>query len=100
MFPSGVGKAFALEGSIHPDVSAGGAENPVTLTDGVQGPNHPQLISRGADVLKRAVVNGCAGANGSNGFISNNRTTSVAIETYDDLLPSAPMCRFPPEGGC
>lgn len=89
-FPLGLGKTFTMEGSIHTDVSAGvgqglkgTGENQAPLTEGVQGLTHPQLISRGADMMeeiKRVVSNGSIGANGSNGLTSTNRTTSGSTE--------------------
>lgn len=88
--PGVMGKTFTMEGSIHTDVSAGvgqglkgTGDNTGTLTDGVPGLTHPQLISRGADMMeemKRAVPNGSNGANGSNGLSGTNRTTSGSTE--------------------
>lgn len=85
--PGVMGKTFTMEGSIHTDVSAGvgqgikgTAENTANLTEGVPGLTHPQLISRGADMMeemKRVVPNGSSGSNGSNG---TNRNTSGSTE--------------------
>lgn len=88
--PGVMGKTFTMEGSIHSDVSAGvgqglkgTGENPPTLTEGVPGLTHPQLVSRGADTMeemKRAVPNGANGANGSSGPPGTNRNTSGSTE--------------------
>lgn len=83
--PGVMGKTFTMEGSIHTDVSAGvgkgSGENTASLTEGVPGLTHPQLISRGAELMeemKRAVPNGSNGANGSNGL--SNRSSSGSTE--------------------
>ena len=78
-----MGKTFTMEGSIHTDVSTRvgqGLKGTGDNTEGVTGLTHPQLISRGADMMeemKRAVPNGSNGANGSNGL---SRTTSGSTE--------------------
>lgn len=80
-----MGKTFTMEGSIHTDASTGvgqglKGENPPTLTEGVPGLTHTQLISRGANVMeemKRAVPNGSNGASGQPGA---NRNTSGSTE--------------------
>lgn len=76
-------KKFTMEGSIHTDVSGGvgqglkgTADNSATMAEGVPSLTHPQLISRGLDVMeepKRAVLNGTSGANVS----SSNKTGST-----------------------
>lgn len=88
--PGVMGKTFTMEGSIHTDVSAGAGqglkgtgENTTPLTEGVPSLTHPQLISRGADMMeetKRAVPNGSGGANGSNGLSGTSRNTSGSTE--------------------
>lgn len=88
--PGVMGKTFTMESSIHADVSAGmgqglkgTGESTASLTEGVPGLAHPQLISRGADMMeemKRAVPNGSSGANGSNGLSGASRTTSGPTE--------------------
>lgn len=83
-----MGKTFTMEGSIHADVSAGSvqglkAENTTPLTEGVPSLTHPQLISRGADMMeeiKRAVPNGSSGANLSNGLSGAKRNTTGSTE--------------------
>lgn len=75
-----------MEGSVHTDASVGAGqglkgtgENTPTLAEGVPGLTHPQLISRGADMMedmKRVVSNGSNGANGSGA----NRNTSGSTE--------------------
>lgn len=80
-----MGKTFTMEGSIHTDVSGGmgqglkgTGENTASLTEGVPGLSHPELIPRGADMMeemKRAVPNG---SNGSNGL--SNRSSSGSTE--------------------
>ncbi len=85
--PGVLGKTFTMEGNIHTDVSAGvgqglkgNGENTVSLTEGVLGLTHPQLISRGADMMeemKRTVPNGSSGANGVSG---TNRNMSGSTE--------------------
>lgn len=85
--PGVMGKTFTMEGNIHTDVSAGvgqglkgTGENTASLTEGVTGLTHPQLISRGADMMeemKRAVPNGSNAANGSNGLSKRNSSGST-----------------------
>lgn len=80
--PGVMGKTFTMEGGIHEESSAGvgqglqdTGEDMASLTEGVPSLTHPQLISRGADMMeeiKRAVPNGSNGANGSNGLSSRN----------------------------
>lgn len=88
---SGVmGKTFTTEGSVHTDVCAGAGqglkcteEGTVTLTEGAPGLTHPQLISRGADIMEemnRALPNG---SNGSNGLPAPHRLSLVSTEKYD-----------------
>lgn len=99
--PGVLGKTFTMEGSIHTDVSAGvgqglkgTGENTTTLTEGVLGLSHPQLISRGADMMeemKRVVPNGSNGANGSNGLSGTNRNTSGSIEQKPISPPRTPV---------
>ncbi|KAE8285160.1 Roquin-2 [Larimichthys crocea] len=96
--PGVMGKTFTMEGSIHTDVSAGvgqgikgTAENTANLTEGVPGLTHPQLISRGADMMeemKRVVPNGSSGSNGSNG---TNRNTSGSTEQKPISPPRTPV---------
>lgn len=79
--PGVMGKTFTMEGGIHTDVPAGAGqglkvsgESTTPLTEGVPVLSHPQLISRGADMMeemKRAVPNGSGGANGSSGAKGN-----------------------------
>lgn len=79
-----------MEGGIHEELSAGvgqglqdTGEDMASLTEGVPCLTHPQLISRGADMMeeiKRAVPNGSNGANGSNGLSSRN---TGSTEKYD-----------------
>lgn len=88
--PGVMGKTFTMEGSIHADVSAGvgqglkgTVENTAPLTEGVPGLTHPQLISRGADMIeemKRVVPNGSGGANGSSVLSGANRIASGSTE--------------------
>uniref|UniRef100_A0AAX7U6T0 RING-type E3 ubiquitin transferase n=1 Tax=Astatotilapia calliptera TaxID=8154 RepID=A0AAX7U6T0_ASTCA len=69
----GMNKTFTMEGSIHSDVSGGvgqglkgNGDSTATMAEGVPSLNHPQLISRGLDVMeesKRAVPNGTSGPN-------------------------------------
>ncbi|XP_035463942.2 roquin-2 isoform X2 [Scophthalmus maximus] len=93
--PGVMGKTFTMEGSIHTDASAGvGQENTTPLTEGVPGLTHPQLISRGADMIdemKRVVPNGSSGANGSNGLPGTNRTTSRSTEQTPVSPPRTPV---------
>ncbi|XP_040914789.1 roquin-2 isoform X1 [Toxotes jaculatrix] len=99
--PGVMGKTFTMEGSIHTDVSAGvgqglkgTGDNTATLTEGVPGLTHPQLISRGADMIeemKRAVPNGSSGANGSNGLSGTNRTASGSTEQKPISPPRTPV---------
>ncbi|KAJ4926168.1 hypothetical protein JOQ06_008351 [Pogonophryne albipinna] len=80
--PGVMGKTFTMEGGNHEELSAGvgqglqdTGEDMASLTEGVPCLTHPQLISRGADMMeeiKRAVPNGSNGANGSNGLSSRN----------------------------
>ncbi|XP_062290860.1 roquin-2 [Scomber scombrus] len=92
--PGVMGKTFTMEGSIHTDVSAGvgqGLKGTGDNTEGIPGLTHPQLISRGADMMeemKRAVPNGSNGANGSNGLI---RTTSGSTEQKPTSPPRTPV---------
>lgn len=72
---------------MHTDVSSsvgqglqGAGDNANTLTDGVPCVTHPQLISRGADMMedmKRVVPNGTSAATGSNGLTGAKRNTST-----------------------
>ncbi|XP_019937489.2 roquin-2 isoform X1 [Paralichthys olivaceus] len=99
--PGVMGKTFTMEGSIHEDVSAGVVEglkgtgdNATTLTDGVPVLTHPQLITRGADMIeemKRVVPNGTSGANGCNGLPGTNRTMSGAMEQKPISPPRTPV---------
>lgn len=85
--PGVMGKTFTMEGSIHSDVSAGmgqglkgTGENTDSLTEGMPGLTHPQLISRGADMMEemnRAVPNGSNDAKGSNGLTTRNSSGST-----------------------
>ncbi|XP_071386414.1 roquin-2 isoform X1 [Centroberyx affinis] len=98
-----MGKTMTVEGSIHaPDVSVGvgqglkgtGENAGTPLTEGVPVLSHPQLISRGADMMeemKRAVPNGSNGANGSNGLSGSNRTTSGSMEQKPISPPRTPV---------
>uniref|UniRef100_A0A8C3G149 RING-type E3 ubiquitin transferase n=1 Tax=Cyclopterus lumpus TaxID=8103 RepID=A0A8C3G149_CYCLU len=75
--PGVMGKTFTMEGSIHTDVSTDmgqglkcTGDNADSLTEGVSSLTHPQLISRGADMMEemsRAAPNVSNAANGSNG---------------------------------
>uniref|UniRef100_A0A3P8WIQ2 RING-type E3 ubiquitin transferase n=1 Tax=Cynoglossus semilaevis TaxID=244447 RepID=A0A3P8WIQ2_CYNSE len=105
---SGVmGKTFTTEGSVHTDVCAGAGqglkgteEGTVTLTEGAPGLTHPQLISRGADIMEemnRALPNG---SNGSNGLPAPHRLSLVSTEkksispprtTVSSLSASSPL---------
>lgn len=87
--PGVMGKTFTMEGSIHTDVSVGvgpglkgTGENTASLTEGVPSMTHPQLISRGADMMEemKRVPNGSNGANGSNGLSGTNRNSSGSTE--------------------
>lgn len=99
--PGVMGKTFTMEGGIHSDASAGAGqglkgtgENTATLTEGVPALSHPQLISRGPDMMeemKRAVPNGSAGANGSNGLSGTNRSTSGSTEQKPISPPRTPV---------
>ncbi|KAM3873804.1 roquin-2 [Diretmus argenteus] len=92
-----MGKTLTGEGSIHPsDVSMGvgqglkgSGENAGSgLSDSVL--SHPQLISRGADMMeeiKRVVPNG---SNGSNGLSGTNRSTSGSMELKPVSPPRTP----------
>lgn len=81
-----MGKTFTMDGSIHADVSTGvgqGLKSTSDNTEGIPGLTHPQLISRGVDMIeemKRVVPNGSNGANGSNGLSSTIRTTTGSTE--------------------
>ncbi|XP_034752331.1 roquin-2 isoform X1 [Etheostoma cragini] len=85
--PGVMGKTFTMEGSIHSDVSAGmgqgldgTGENTDSLTEGMPGLTHPQLISRGADMMEemnRAVPNGSNDAKGCNGLTTRNSSGST-----------------------
>ncbi|XP_074473159.1 roquin-2 isoform X1 [Sebastes fasciatus] len=97
--PGVMGKTFTMEGSIQTDVSTsvgqglkGTGENTASLTEAGPGLTHPQLISRGADMMeemKRAVPNGSNGANGSNGLSSRN--TSGSTEQKPISPPRTPV---------
>ncbi|KAG7499070.1 roquin-2 isoform X1 [Solea senegalensis] len=99
--PGVMGKTFTMEGSIHTDVTVGvgsglkgTVENTTALAEGVPGLTHPQLISRGADMMeemKRAVPNGSSGANGSNGTSGTNRTTAASTEQKPISPPRTPI---------
>ncbi|CAJ1070901.1 roquin-2 isoform X2 [Xyrichtys novacula] len=99
--PGVMGKTFTMEGSSHSDVSAGvvqglkgTGENTVPLTEGSPGRNHPQLISRGIDMMedmKRGVPNGSSGAHGSAGLLGTNRNTSVSNEQKSISPPRTPV---------
>uniref|UniRef100_A0A671X6M5 RING-type E3 ubiquitin transferase n=1 Tax=Sparus aurata TaxID=8175 RepID=A0A671X6M5_SPAAU len=99
--PGVMGKTFTMEGSVHTDVPAGvgqglkgTGENTATLTEGVPGLTHPQLISRGADMMeemKRVVPNGSSGANGSNGLSGTNRNSSGSTEQKPNSPPRTPV---------
>uniref|UniRef100_A0A8C4IHN1 RING-type E3 ubiquitin transferase n=1 Tax=Dicentrarchus labrax TaxID=13489 RepID=A0A8C4IHN1_DICLA len=116
--PGVMGKTFTMEGSIHTDVSSGvkgTGENTATLTEGVPGLTHPQLISRGSDMMdemKRAVPNGSNGANGSNGLSGTSRNSSGSTEQesanlFSPFFPSSspagsyyPSTLHPPHKPC
>ncbi|KAM3599288.1 uncharacterized protein V6R79_003243 [Siganus canaliculatus] len=99
--PSVMGKTFTMEGSIHTDVSAsvglglkGSSENTVSLAEGLPGLTHPQLISRGADMMeeiKRVVPNGSNGASGSNSLSGISRNTSGSTEQKPISPPRTPV---------
>ncbi|KAM9841819.1 roquin-2 [Aulostomus maculatus] len=101
-FPLVMGKTFTMESSVHTDGSAGvgqglkglTGDNTPSLAEGVPGLTHPQLISRGADMMedmKRAVPNGSGGANGSNGLTGSNRNTSGSTEQKPISPPRTPV---------
>ncbi|XP_029371864.1 roquin-2 isoform X2 [Echeneis naucrates] len=99
--PGVMGKTFTMEGSIHTDVPAGAGpglkgtgENTASLTEGVPGLTHPQLISRGADMIeemKRVMPNGSSGANVSNGLAGTKRTSSGSTEQKSISPPKTPV---------
>lgn len=88
--PGVLSKTLTMEGNIHTDLSAGvgqglkgTGENSTSLTEGVPSLSHPQLISRGSDMMedmKRAVPNGSNGANGPKGLSGTNRTMQCLTE--------------------
>ncbi|XP_069559170.1 roquin-2 isoform X1 [Brachyistius frenatus] len=96
--PGVMNKTFTMEGSIHTDVSAGVGpglkgswESTATMAEGVSGLAHPQLISRGADMMedmKRAVPNGTSG---SNGLPGTNRAPSGSTEQKPISPPRTPV---------
>lgn len=93
----GMNKTFTMEGSIHSDVSGGvgqglkgNGDSTATMAEGVPSLNHPQLISRGLDVMeesKRAVPNGTSGPNVS----GSNKTTSGSAEQKPLSPPRTPV---------
>lgn len=97
--PGVMNKTFTMEGSIHAEVSAGGGqglkgtgESSAPMTEGVPGLTHPQLISRGSDLMeemKRAVPNGSSGVNASNGL--SNRSSSGSTEQKPVSPPRTPI---------
>ncbi|XP_076020301.1 roquin-2 isoform X2 [Genypterus blacodes] len=106
--PQGVmGKTFAADSSIHtPDVSAGvgqglkgtGEMAGTIITEGAPGLTHPQLISRGSDLMeemKRAAPNGASGANGANGITGTNRGKAVSMEQKPTTPPRTPVSHSP-----
>lgn len=87
--PGVLSKTLTMEGNIHTDLSVGvgqgqgTGENTTSLTEGVPGLTHPQLISGGPDMMedmKRAVPNGSSGANGPKGLSGTNRTMPGSTE--------------------
>ncbi|XP_068191441.1 roquin-2 isoform X2 [Antennarius striatus] len=100
--PGVMGKTFTMEGSIHTDVPAGmgqqglkgTSDNTATMTEGVPGVTHPQLISRGADMMeemKRAAPNGSSTASRSNGMSGTSRNTSGSTEQKRISPPRTPV---------
>lgn len=96
--PGVMNKTFNMEGSVHADVSGpglkGSGESAASMKEGVPGLSHPQLISRGADMLeemKRAVPNGSSGVNGSNGPSGCSRTPSGSTEQKPMSPPRTPV---------
>lgn len=91
-----MGKTFTVEGT---DVSATVGQGPkssgeISVTEAVPGLTHPQLISRGADMLedfKRAVPNGSSRASGSNGLCATNRSLSGSSEQKSMSPPRTPV---------
>lgn len=78
--PGVMGKTFAMETGVHSDASAGagpglkGSFEPA-LTENVPSLCHPQLISRGTDMMeemKRAAPNGSNGLTGANRGVSGS----------------------------
>lgn len=91
-----MGKTFTIEASLPTEVSAAlgqgskGSGDNATAEGVLPSLTHPQLISRGADMLeeiKRAVPNGSSGANGSNGLSATNRASSGSTE-QKNMSPS------------
>uniref|UniRef100_A0A7N6BCW7 RING-type E3 ubiquitin transferase n=1 Tax=Anabas testudineus TaxID=64144 RepID=A0A7N6BCW7_ANATE len=90
--PGVLSKTLTMEGNIHTDMSAGvgqglkgAGENTASLTEGVPSLTHPQLISRGPDMMedmKRAVPNGSSGANGPKGLSGTNRVFKKILVTH------------------
>uniref|UniRef100_A0A8C3G156 RING-type E3 ubiquitin transferase n=1 Tax=Cyclopterus lumpus TaxID=8103 RepID=A0A8C3G156_CYCLU len=97
--PGVMGKTFTMEGSIHTDVSTDmgqglkcTGDNADSLTEGVSSLTHPQLISRGADMMEemsRAAPNVSNAANGSNGL--STRNTSGSTEQKPISPPRTPV---------
>ncbi|TNN65073.1 Roquin-2 [Liparis tanakae] len=85
--PGVMGKTFTMEGSLHTDVSPdmgqglnGSGESTDSLTEGGSSLTHPQLMSRGADMMEdmsRAAPNVSNEANGSNGLSTRNTSGST-----------------------
>ncbi|XP_022076167.1 roquin-2 isoform X1 [Acanthochromis polyacanthus] len=99
LVPGVLNKTFTMEGNIHADAGVGqglkgSGENTASMTEGVPGLTHPQLISRGPDMMedmKRAVPNGTSGANGSNGLSGHSRTSSGSTEQKNISPPRTPV---------
>ncbi|XP_026195071.1 roquin-2 isoform X4 [Anabas testudineus] len=99
--PGVLSKTLTMEGNIHTDMSAGvgqglkgAGENTASLTEGVPSLTHPQLISRGPDMMedmKRAVPNGSSGANGPKGLSGTNRATPGSTEQNSISPPRTPV---------
>ncbi|XP_047425697.1 roquin-2 isoform X1 [Mugil cephalus] len=97
--PGVMNKTFTMEGNIGADVSAavgqslkGGGENAASMTEGVPVLTHPQLISRGADMMEEMMApNGTSGANGCGRLSGTNRSSSGSIEQKPVSPPRTPV---------
>uniref|UniRef100_A0AAQ4RGG6 RING-type E3 ubiquitin transferase n=1 Tax=Gasterosteus aculeatus aculeatus TaxID=481459 RepID=A0AAQ4RGG6_GASAC len=97
--PGVMGKTFTMEGSVHTDVCTemgpglkSNGENTDSPTEAVSDLTHPQLISRGADMMEdtsRAAPNVSNAANGFNGM--STRNTSGSTEQKPVSPPRTPV---------